>query len=319
VESSLIYKQNKLPEGRCIMHAWMCEQLIGLSVKSWDELMRAIMLGANMVEIKFEKFAENGTSFYVYRRNGRFYPDRKNLGRLTSIAEENNISIQSHLPIERCVDVNQETGINVGFLSHHEPALRRFVMLEEIYRERGIFSVNTVHPSTISFDEKQILKIEEALENARIFFEKLDAIRLREKHQTLIGLENQTAPKFLATCLGDHSDHFKKMLRNTRTIGTTIDSGHRLLAEHFTVTELLGFSLPPVNFHFHGNAGEFRLQDFNDDQHMLPMHENVKGYDNYIRYFCRHRTPIVLELSHLEKYSDKELTDFIANLKRETK
>lgn len=300
------------------MHKWMKPQLIGLSVKSMDELLRAVCLGVNMVEVKLEKFAENGTPLYTYRKNGQFYPNRKNLGHVVAIAEENNISVQFHLPIERCVDLEKETGINVGFLSHHNVAIRRFIVLEKIYREYGLGSVITVHPPTISFDGKLILGVDEALENARIFFEKLDTLRFREKHQTLIGVENQAGPKFLAACLGDHSKHFKTILRNTRTIRTTIDSGHRLLAEHFTVTELLGFSLPPVNFHFHGNAGEFRPQDYDDDQHLLPTSENVKGYENYLRYFRRHRTPIVLEISNLEKYSDQELSDFIVNLKNET-
>jgi hypothetical protein len=84
------------------------------------------------------------------------------------------------------------------------------------------------------------------------------------------------------------------------------------------VTELLGFSLPTVNFHFHGNAGKFKAEDYDDDEHRLPTPRNVRKHKNYIRYFRRHRTPVVLELSNLEQYSDKKLRNFIANLKNKT-
>ena len=301
-----------------IIHRWMQKQLLGLSVKNLDELKRAIVLGANMVEIKLEKFAENGMPFYTYGKDGRFYLKHKNLECIAAIAKKANIVVQFHMSIERCVDLKKDTGINVGFLSHHYVAILRFIMLEKIYREYGIGSVFTVHPPTISFDGKSFLKTKEALKNARIFFERLDEIRLKEKHQTLIGVENQTSPKLKAACLGDHAKHFKKMLRNTRTIGTTIDSGHRLLAKYFTVTELLGFSIPPVNFHFHGNAGVFKAENYDDDEHRLPTPHNVWKYKNYVRYFRRHRTPIVLELSYLEQYSDNKLMNFITNLKNKT-
>jgi sugar phosphate isomerase/epimerase len=297
------------------MHEWTKIQLIGLSVKNWNEFIRALLLGANMVEIKVEKFAENGLPLYTYRKNGNFIQNRKNLSLINRLAKKNNIAVQLHLPIERCLDLTQEAGINIGFVGHHEIALRRFEILENIYRDFGIGSVITMHPPTISFDGNELIKVEESLENARIFFEKLDDLRLKKNHQTLIGIENQPSPKLMAASLGSNSEHFKIMLRNTRTIGVTIDSGHRLLADKFTVTQLLGFAFPVNNFHFHGNHGEFKADNFDDDEHKLPMPDNVKGYKNYIRYFRRHRTPIVLELSHLKQYKDEELANFIFNLK----
>lgn len=300
------------------MHEWKRKQLIGLSVKNWQEFIRAVVtINVNMVEIKLEKFAENGMPLYAYRK-GKFYLNHKNLALIAETAKKHAVAVQFHLPIERCVDASKDVGINVGFIAHHKIALARFIMLEKIYRKYGIGSVITVHPPTVSFNDKKLIEVEVALENSRIFFEELDALRLEENHQTLIGIENQTASKVVAACLCSDAEHFKTMLRNTRTIGVTIDSGHRLLAENFTVTELLGFALAVNNFHFHGNQGEFNAINYDDDEHKLPTPKNVKGYKNYIRYFCRHRTPVVLEIANLEQYSDKTLTKFISDLKCET-
>lgn len=304
-------------ERRFVMQEWKQKQFVGVSVKNWDEMLRAIYLGANMVEIKLEKFAENGKPLYTQRK-GHFRKNHKVLGELAAIAEERSVAFQLHLPIERCVNPMKETGINVGVRSHHEVALRRFILLEEINLQYPcIGSIITIHPPTLSFNYNSVLPADEILENTKIFYEMLDEYRLKHDHQTLIGLENQPGAKLLATCLGDSPKHFKYILKNTRTIGVTIDSGHRLLAENFTVTELLGFAFTVVNFHFHGNDGIFDFETYDDDQHQIPMYDNVKGYKNYLRFLRRHRTPVVLELSNLGQYKDDELKNVIENLKRE--
>ncbi len=111
------------------------------------------------------------------------------------------------------------------------------------------------------------------------------------------------------------------MLQDTRTIGITIDTGHRRLAQNFSIGKFLSLGFTVNNFHFHGNEGVFNPVDWSDDHHVLPTRENVSAnknaYDNFLRYFRRHRPPIVLEISHLEKYTDHELKIFLLSFQRE--
>jgi sugar phosphate isomerase/epimerase len=107
------------------------------------------------------------------------------------------------------------------------------------------------------------------------------------------------------------------MMKDTRSIDITIDTGHRRLTQEFSIREFLQGGWRVANFHFHGNEGIFNPMDWSDDQHLLPHKENVKGYDNYLRYFRRHRVPIILEISHLNEYSDRELRGFLGGFKEE--
>lgn len=302
---------------------WKKRQLIGFSVKSMNELIRVIELGINMVEIKLGNFASAGTPLYYYA-DEKFSVNTEVLQSISSLVCSRNIAVQFHLPLENKVSLKTEKGINIGLKEHHNAAMQRFMILEMIFREYGIGSVITMHPPMVSSKQKQLISENKALNNAKKFFDSLDLLRIKENHCTLIGLENQAIPKKLAGNLGYETEHFKIILRDTRTIGITIDVGHRLLAPGFKVSDFMKLGFPVVNCHFHGNPGILNMDNFNDDLHELPRGRskgkdgNVKGYKNYIRYFKRHRHPITLEISRLERYSDNEFADFVANLKKET-
>ncbi len=297
------------------MRRWTKEQLIGFSVKNLAELERVVFLGVvNMVELKVEKFASSAMPLYVFGGR-RFHINSPALHNVRSVTK--GIPVQLHLPIETKTDIASEIGLNAGILEHHDILLERFRTLEEIFVSFGIGSVLTMHPPLIASKGKAILEESEALANARLFFNRLDELRIQWSHQTLIGIENQSDVKRAGGNLGYLPAHFKAMLRDTRTIGLTVDTGHRRLTKAFTVREFLAVGMEIVNFHFHGNAGEFNPENWDDDQHLLPAEDNVKGYKNYLRYFRRHRTPIVLEISHLERYTDAELSEFVRKLKKE--
>lgn len=298
------------------MRSWLNEQRVGFAVRNMEEFKRALRLGANLVEIKLDRFAKGGHPLYFYE-NGTFQANIVVLDMLAYVVKRQGVAVQFHLPIEDGVNLTRETGINIGVAEHHPVALERFVFLEAIFRKHRLGSVITVHPPPFSIDGRELVDEKTALANTRHFFERLDVLRLKHKHQTLIGVENQPDPKHQAACLGYLPRHFKEMLRNTRSIGLTIDTGHRRLTKEFTVREFLSLGLTPVNFHFHGNTGQFDSETYDDDQHLLPDATNVKGYENYLRYFRRHCPPVVLEISHLERYSDDDLRSFLEKFKRE--
>ena len=301
------------------MRAWRRKQRIGFSVKSMEELVRVVALGVNLVEIKLEKFADSGTPLYFYCEQRYFRMNRKVLRKIVEICGPRGVAVQFHLPIENAIDLRSEKGINIGVLEHHDVAIARFRMFERIYAQYGIGSVITMHPPVVSVKGEEILDEKTALENAKTFFLRLDKLRMKEDHQTLIGVENQPDKKVLADNLGYLTGHFKKMIRSTRTIGITIDSGHRRLARGFKISEFISISIDVVNFHFHGNAGKFIKENYDDDEHQLPTEENVTGYKNYLHYFRRHRTPVILEIANLARYTDAVLRAFVRDLMEKLK
>lgn len=288
------------------------QQFIGFSVKNFDELERTLGLGANMAELKAGDFAKAGFPLYFYE-NGKF---RENEEVLTRIRSYRLPRFQLHLPIERSISLDEEAGISVGVREHHEAAFSRFRLLEDIRDRYGIGHVITMHPPPLSFNGKRVGKPGEILENARIFFERLDEERYEKCYKSFLGIENMPNPKTKAGNVGYMPAHFKTMLRNTRTIGLTMDTGHRRLTKKFTVREFLQLGIPFVNFHFHGNHGVFKKENYADDEHLLPTEQNVKGFKNYIRYFRRHRTPMTLEIANLKEHSDEELSSFIREMKK---
>lgn len=295
---------------------WKKLQRVGFSVRDMQELERVVAIGANMAEIKLEKFAQSGKPIYFFE-DGKFRINDSVARGLEKFARAKDVEIQFHLPIETGIDKNVETGFNMGLTSHHDAIMERYIMLEEIWRRYGIGRTLTLHPPLVSLKGVDVVEEKDAITNAKIFFDRWDFLRLEENHETLVGVENQTDIKHKAGNLGYLPIHFRRMLKDTRTIGITIDTGHRRLAQEFSIREFLQIGLVVNNFHFHGNDGKFDPYDWKDDQHLLPDEDNVMGYRNYLRYFRRHRAPIVLEISRLDRYSDDELGNFLARFKKE--
>lgn len=301
--------------------SWQDIQKVGFSVKTWVEMERVVKFsGINMLEVKLESFAKHGYPLYSYN-DGKFSPNVSNLASICQFADDHNLFLQFHLPIEREGSLASESGINVTFEAHHNIALARFMMLEEIYRSTGIAgSVITMHLPTIGYDGEDLIDEKSALEMTHKFFMRLDEIRIRKNHKMKIGLENATDPKKKAKTLGYLPSHFKSILKGTRTIGLTTDLGHRNLARNFTIREFWQLGIPFVNCHLHGNGSIFDADSFDDDEHNFATPLNVsgkqKGYKNWMDQFHRHRFPIVLEISHLERYSDEEIKAYLDNLQK---
>ena len=296
--------------------SWQDFQYVGFAVKSMKELHRMKRIGATVAEIKLDKFAKSGHPVYFYK-DGYFTLNVPVIEQIAKFAKINNIRIQWHLPIEGLIDVTRESGLNMGIIAHHDIIIERFVMFEWILHMYGIGHCVTVHPPTVSVDGEMILAEEETLINTKMCLDRLDIIRIQCDHNILIGVENQTDIKQKAGNLGYMPFHFRRMMKDTRTIGITIDTGHRRLTQEFSIREFLQGGWQVMNFHFHGNEGIFDPKDWSDDQHLLPHKENVKGYDNYLRYFRRHRVPIILEISWLNKYTDRELIEFLIGFREE--
>ncbi len=299
---------------------WDNIQRVGFSVRNMDEAERAVRLGANLIEVKVEKFASSGIAPYFFER-GIFHEHNTVLEMMSDFSHDHHVTIQWHLPVEGIPDHTEESGFNAGIILHHQLIIDRFSLLEYIYRTYDIGSVSTMHPVTISVGGREFMSEKEAIKNSKILFDRLDAIRVNERHKTLIGIENQTDLKQKAGTLGFLPSHFKRILQDTRTIGITIDTGHRRLTQNFSIGNFLSLGFTVNNFHFHGNDGVFNPIDWRDDHHVLPTVDNVSAhknaYGNFLRYFRRHRPPIVLEISHLEKYSDDELRNFLVQFKQE--
>lgn len=291
---------------------WNDTQLLGFSVRNITELERVIRLGVNLVEVKLERMAKSGFALYEYN-GSNFKLNDANLHELRKLRKF--ATVHFHLPIENCIDPEKETGLNIGILEHHDIVMERFMMFEKIYHDFGLGSSLTIHPPVISKDGKLLLEEEKLIRSAKRFFDRLDAIRVKEKHQTTIGLENMTDIKTKAGNLGYLPRHFKRMLKDTRTIGLTLDTGHRRLTEDFRVRDFISLGFIIEKIHFHGNSGKFDPDNWDDDQHLLPnranVHSNKNAYDNYLRYFRRHRVPVILEISHLEQYEDLELKKYL--------
>ena len=296
------------------MMNWLREPLLGFSVKSVDEAMRMIRLGVNLLELKLERFTKSGFSLYDYSYPV-FTSNWENVKKFRKLVGDT--VIQFHLPTETTVNIEKETGFNMAFPEFHDLYIDRAIMLEEIYRRYGLGTVHTMHPAQISENGKEFITRKKAIAGSRILLERWDEVRIAGRHQTAIALENMTDAKIKAGYLGYLPRHFARMIRNTRTFGFTIDVGHRRLAKRFHVRDFMALGVPILNFHFHGNTGEFNRNNWDDDQHLLPNRDNVIGYDAYLRNFRRHRTPVILEISHLENYSDAELREFIINFMKE--
>ncbi len=129
-----------------------------------------------------------------------------------------------------------------------------------------------------------------------------------------MAVENQADPKEGSVALGYEVTHFREMLRKTQAIGLCIDLGHRLLSKHLRLRDLVQLAVPIENIHFHRNPGKWISGGHGDDIHGLAFPDNVGGYYRLLETVRRWRIPLVLEISHLERYSDQVLEDYTKNL-----
>lgn len=298
--------------------SWRDEQSIGFSVQSPEDVERSLKAGANIVEIKYDKFAENDFPLMHYHLASLDFQhqiNHENTMKLKGYA--GNMKIQAHSALETTIDPTVESGLNIAIPSHWPMYLNKFMVFEEWYQKYGIGPNFTVHPPVISIGGKEIMSKDQAIEMSRLFIKKLDFMRMACCHKTNVLYENQTDPKEKCGCLGNKAIHFREIFKNTITMGICLDTGHIRLATDNTTREMIQVALPILNVHFHGNAGIFDAVDWKDDEHQPAAYYNVKGYQNFLFYFMRHRPVVILELASLKAFSDKDLADMIKQYRAE--
>lgn len=287
---------------------------IGFHVKSLEDFKRFLVFeGVNLVEIKPQFWKRNNNEIYSYK-NGLFRINKKMASSIKEVAEDRNIQIQLHLPFTKKNDINDEEGLCQGIKEHHGKLLDRYKMLAELYDKYNIGKVITVHPPTYIRNKKQVCTITQALEYGRELYFALDNLIKDNNYKFKIGIENLADPKKDSADLGYEVFHLKKLLGETEEIGLTVDTGHRLLAEHMSVKEMFALA-PIVNMHFHSNPGVFSDKNYDDDKHELAKQANLKNFGNYIKYIRRCKIPVVCEISDLDKVHDSVLSEYVKDLR----
>ncbi len=300
---------------------WKSPQLIGFSAKNFQELKRVIEIVKRalvnkenfipVVEIKPGSFSKYGMPLYMFNQ-GIFEPHLENLDNLEKAVK--GCVVQFHLPYENQIDLNQERGLSIAIPEHHPFLLQRFEMFDEILKNYGLGETLTIHPPQIVIKGKKVATFTEALKNASAFFWKLDRRIRIKKWEFFVGVENQTDPKKDSATLGYEITHFREMLRKTRTIGLCVDVGHRKLSKRLRIRDLFQLARPVEVVHFHTNPGEWISKDHRDDMHKLAFSDNVDGYYRLLETVMVWRIPLILEISYLERYSDKELENYVSDL-----
>lgn len=290
---------------------------IGFHARNIEELERVINIeGANLVELKPDKFRKNNQNIYFFNGND-FVIDNVIASEIKRLCDKKNITVQIHLPYEKKKNSTKETGLYQADRNHHDLLLKRYEMIGELYSLYGIGAVITTHPPAFGFNNKQFCSEDEALQAGREFYAKLDMLIKEKNYQFKVGIENLVAPKESGTMnIGYTPRQIDKLIGRTSEIGITVDSGHRLLNDKMSVGKLFSKGMI-VNVHFHANPGIRSEKDYDDDEHTFANPKNLKHYFAYIKSFRRFKTPVILEIDKLEEFSDKYLRNYVMNLRRE--
>lgn len=290
---------------------------VGFHIKSMNELERiASIPNVNLVELKPDKMEKNGASPYIYK-NRQFSINESVAKEIQDICQENNVSVQIHLPYESQVDLEKENGLCYGIKEHHSILLDRFEMINELYKNFGIGEVVVLHPPQIRARNERICSKFDGLEHGREFLYLLDKNRIEKDWNYKVGLENMVPPKKDAITLGYTVGQLKLLIGNSQTIGLTVDSGHRLLNDQFSVSEMFSLGVPIVSMHFHRNPGVFSETGFSDDAHQFANSKNLKHFNAYIRSIRRNKIPLICEVRNLSDYSSQHLEDYVGYLRFE--
>lgn len=291
------------------------ERRIGFHVKSLDEVRRiANLKGANLMEIKPSFFKDRDCpELYTYE-NGIFKINHDTAKEIKDVAEENNMQVNLHLPYARKVDINEEDGLCQALKEHQSRILQRYEMLSDLYNNYKIGEIVTVHPPTYMKDGKLVAEMRDAKEHGRELYFALDELIREKGFKYKIGIENMPDPKRDSADLGYEVKHLKHLLGETENIGLTVDTGHRLLADKMSIAKLFALA-PVVNMHFHSNPGIFSHENYDDDEHKLATVDNLKNFDRYLTSIRRNKIPVVCEVSHLERIDNKELEDYVEDLR----
>ena len=291
---------------------------IGFHARNWAELERVVNIeGVSLVELKPEKLRERDNIEMYFYDGKSFVINEPIVKEIKAMCDEKGICAQIHLPFEKKNDSSEERGLCQSEISHHPMILARYEMFGRLLNDYGIGSVLTTHPPTFGFGRKQLWSEQQSLEAGIELYAKVDMLIKEKRYRFRLGIENMVLPKKSGTgSIGYKPEHIDKLIGNTSEIGITVDSGHRRLNDEMSVSKLFSYG-HVVNVHFHSNAGIPSSVDYRDDEHIFATRKNLLYYNRYIKTFRRFRTPIVLEIDKLDKFSDEELGRYVMELRKE--
>lgn len=291
----------------------MINRRIGFHVKSISDLEKAGRIdGVNLVEIKSDKLKKNGAELYSFDGK-KFRVNERVAEKIRHFCEERDIQIQLHLPYEKRVDPKVEEGLCYGIKKHHPKLMDRFKMINDLYTQFGIGKIVVMHPPQLISNGETLCTYNEGLEYGREFLFELDNLRKSRGLDFKVGVENMIAPKEENICLGYNPAQLKHLLGNTETIGLTVDSGHRLLSEEMSVSEMFGIA-PIVSLHFHSNPGIFLSEGYKNDAHQFASYKNLLHFSNYLRGIRRFKIPVTCEVD-IKELPDEKLKQYIKQLR----
>ena len=281
---------------------------VGFHVKSMDELKRLVGLGVNLVELKPDKMARAGDELYSFDGQ-KFTINQPVAQEISDLCQKHDVRVQLHLPYEKKNDPSEEQGLCYAVREHHWLLMERFRMVAELHESYKIGEVVVVHPPQIVAGGQKISSHYDGIELGRTFLHYLDMEIREHGWEFEVGLENMAAPKKGSITLGYDVRQMKELLGNTKKIGITVDSGHRLLSEDMSVAKLFA-DRPVISLHLHTNPGIFHEDGYEDDAHQFATNRNLKHFERYIKSSRTRGTPITCEVSSLSDVPDDQIKDY---------
>lgn len=271
------------------------------------------------IEIKPDKF--KGEDRLFDWEDGKFVYNKQNFDRIKCFADKYNLKVQFHLPFYKI----EGKSLALEKEEDHDTFLKVFEQYAKVIDDYKLGTTNiTIHPPVLedcsNFD---IIKL--ALENANKLFIKLGEKIKVDNWNMVIGVENQPMPKTYKNdvySLGYELDHFNIMLHHTNDyIQITVDSGHRLLADDFSVNRLANWCIENkkyiTNFHFHQNNGpdyEKVAQGKSSDLHHIAVKDGMNGYYRYLMTSVLECIPLNMEIK-FSNYKTEQILDYVTNLR----
>ncbi|OGI11416.1 MAG: hypothetical protein A2Y40_09485 [Candidatus Margulisbacteria bacterium GWF2_35_9] len=263
------------------------------------------------LEIKPDKFIGDDRLFFW--KNNRLQADRKNFNRLSRIAVDMGLALQTHFPMHKI----ERQFLDMASVSDWHALLQVYETYAESIADFNLSPNITVHPPIF----EKMEEISEKLNIANQFLIKLGEKIKAERWPIIIGMENQADPfiqSFPLEVTGFLPEHLRVLLTGTNdTIQVTYDSGHRLLNKEFTVRELIDILVRMgkyvTNQHFHENEGlDFKGKYL--DSHQAAIQGNVRGFNRCVIRSIIDNVPLNLEIP-TNLYSPLRLLVYVSGMR----
>ena len=286
----------------------MGDSKIGFHARSMEEFKRLVVLPeVSVLELKPEKFTQG-----LYHYLGSFIPNRPILNEISTMAEENHVDLQVHMPPDLW-------GKDIELMYVHSNKsdfpflLDRFSAYLEIYDQYKIGSTITMHPPVFKKDSRQYCNIWYAMDKGNIIYKKYDKMISESGLDVKIGLENMVLPRKKGTMyVGYESHHFKNLLTGT-DFGLTLDLGHMNLNPEMEVDSFVNQG-NVNNIHLHGNLEVPSNYDYSDDIHRMANPIDHTDFYKTLDIAKKSGVSVICEISKLNKYADEELRLYLSQI-----